>query len=481
MSYKHGTYGKMGDTRAQNAAQSGTIPVYFGTAPVHLVRGYNTLGIINSPVKLTSWRQSQGQVGYSSVWEDYTLCEAQKVHFNNPLGNIGPVYVVNVLDPDVHRKAEQVTKSLTFTNGRAEFISHDIILDTLEIEEMVEGEDYTLSYNYTKNSVIITLTDKTVVDKTVSFHEVDASAITADDIVGGVTDDGQYSGIGALELLYARDFQVATLLGAPGWSHIPEVYNSLVSCSNGINGKWMAYVSADIPVEGVTTKKQAIEWKDANGYTSEKSSVCWPMAQDSEGNIYHTSTIDIWQMQSIDAKNGDIPGETSSNKEVPCHRQYFGEGVANQGFDDTGGNELNEEGIKTIVPFGGKWVLWGGHTAAYKHGVTTDARKIFDTYIRMLCFVVNSFMKEWGQDIDKPMTVQLRDLIINRENNKLAGYVSQGFLVGKPECLFAPDDNSTKDIVNGDFLWDIAVTPTPQFKSGTVRVSYTDEGLSVYF
>ena len=37
------------------------------------------------------------------------------------------------------------------------------------------------------------------------------------------------------------------------------------------------------------------------------------------------------------------------------------------------------------------------------------------------------------------------------------------------------------DIMNGDFRWDIAVTPTPPLKSATVYVAYTDAGFSVYY
>ena len=36
-------------------------------------------------------------------------------------------------------------------------------------------------------------------------------------------------------------------------------------------------------------------------------------------------------------------------------------------------------------------------------------------------------------------------------------------------------------MMNGDFRWDIPVTPTPPLKSATVYVAYTDEGFSAYF
>lgn len=478
--YKHGAYAYIGDSQAQSAAQSGTIPVYTGTAPVNLVRGYADLGIVNNPARLGNWTQSQNHIGYSADWKTFTLCEAQNVHFNNPLGNCGPVYVINVLDPDIHRKAEKTTKVLTFTNSRAEFLTDTIILDTFSLPDKAEGADYTLSYNYTKGTVIVTLTDPDVTTLNASWYDIDTSLITEADIIGGATSDGDYSGIAAVALLYQQEFQVPSLLAAPGWSHIPAVYNALVAASRSINGHWIAFVNADLPLANIATKAAAINWKKTNGYNSDNSKVHWPMGQDAEGMIYHLSTLATWEFQYLDSRNDGVPGQTCSNNPVPIIRQYFGPDSRNRGFDQDGGNELNEHGITTIVPANGKWVLWGGHTAAYQFGVTADPREVFDTNVRMLNHCANSFQKEWGQRIDKPMTIQLRDEIINRENDKLAGYVAMGFMIGTPACIFLPSENKTKDLMNGDFQWSIIATPTPQFKSGTVSVAYTDAGLSVY-
>lgn len=68
-----------------------------------------------------------------------------------------------------------------------------------------------------------------------------------------------------------------------------------------------------------------------------------------------------------------------------------------------------------------------------------------------------------------------------REQEKLDGYVSMGALIGEPKILFLESENSTTDIMNGDFRWDINVTPTPPLKSASVYVAYTDAGFSVYY
>ena len=118
---------------------------------------------------------------------------------------------------------------------------------------------------------------------------------------------------------------------------------------------------------------------------------------------------------------------------------------------------------------------------AYTYGADVDPRAIFDVSMRMLMHITNDFQREWSPRIDEPMTRALKDEIINREQEKLDGYVSMGALLGEPQIVFLESENSTTDIMNGDFRWDIAVTPTPPLKSASVYVAYTDAGFSVYY
>lgn len=487
--YLYGAYGHLGETIAQSAVQAGTTPVYIGVAPINLVRDYQSVGGVNKPLKLNNYVDAQRKLGYSPDWEKFSLCEVMTAHFNNPVGNIGPIYVINVLDPAVHKKAEQTSQVLTFTNGRAEFVSDTIILDTFAIASKVEGVDYSLDYNYAKNSVIVTKIasdlDSTGTT-TATFDEVDLTKITATTIIGGVTANGEYSGLGALKLLYQEQYQVCNLLAAPGWSHEPEVYNALITAAQKINGHWDAFVCADIPLEdsesqAVDTITKAVAWKKTNGYTNERSKVFWPQTVDNAGQVFHLSTLGMVELMRADYSHNSVPMETCGNKEIQGIKQYFGSTAKNQGFDQQDANDLTMNGICTLIAWGGNWVLWGDHTAAYSYGADVDARAIFDVNIRMLFHITNSFQREWSPKIDKPMTLQLRDRILNREQEKLDALVAQGALIGTPQVLFLESENSTTDMMNGDFRWDITATPTPPLKSATVYVAYTDAGFSAYF
>ena len=399
------------------------------------------------------------------------------LHFNNPLGNCGPIYLINVLNPEVHVATTSVTKELSFVNGRCEFLSDSIILDSFAMADLGEGVDYSLDYDYGKGSVIVTVKDKSTLTNSSTYKEVSLTKIDSKTIIGGVTESGIYSGISAIQLIYQRDFAVPNILAAPGWSHEPDVYAAMVAASQNINGRWSAFVHADVHTLNESVSSAILE-KQSSGQSSKLSKVFWPPCRSATGEVYHGSTLGTWATQMTDYANDSIPGETCSNKAVPVVAQHFEYG--NQGFDQIQANELNAAGITTFIPSGNKFVIWGGHTAAYTYGATSDAAEIFDTNIRMMMYILNSFHAEWHDKLDKPMTIQLRDQITNRENDKLLGYVSRGYLIGSPRCIFSPTGNTTSDIVNGDFMWDIDATVTPQFKSGTLTVSYTDEGLSSY-
>lgn len=487
MAYKHGTYGEITASKVTDAKQSDVVAAYIGTAPINLIRGYAEKGLVNMPIKVANMSDTQSKLGYSDNWEAFTLCEAFAEHFDNTVGNVGPIYVVNVLDPDAHRAAEKTTTELTFSSKRAEFESSDIILDTFAIADKVEGVDYSLEYNFAKGTVVVKLiTEADANTLTCSYNTVDASAVEAADIIGQTTEDGQYTGLHAMKLLYQYHNAVLNMLAAPGWSHIPAVYKAMVGIVQKLNGHWDGFVNADIPLEdaegeAINTIAKAIAWKEANGYTSEFSKVYWPKIMDSSGRVVHLSTAGQATMLRVDLSHDGVPFESPSNKEIMATRQYFGADSKNNGFDQQTGNSLNEKGITTACFWGGQWVLWGPHTAAFTYNGSMDARAIFDVNIRMLMYITNSFQLDHGTKIDQPMTPQDRDVILNEEKQKLDTLTGIGALIGSPSVEFLETENALTDMMNGDFVWNFDVTNTPPFKSGTARVSYTEEGFAAFF
>lgn len=488
MAYKYGVYGLFGASIGANATQSETTAVYFGTAPVQLVKGYKDAGLINNPIKITSLAQAQQTIGYAQDYESYTLIEAVDAHFNNPLGNVGPIYVINVLDPEKH-KGEAGTEKVQFSKNTATFKSTTAVLDSIAISgdaAKVQGKDFTVSYDYSTGTVTLTGTsdDSPITgEQTVTFSTVDPTKVTKDDIIGGTTTDGEKKGIEALELVYNNDFEIPNILVAPGWSQIPEVYSALCAATSKINGHWDAVAYADLPLvdeskSAVDTIDKAVKWKSDNGFTSERSKVFWPMAVCTSEKAFHVSTLWTVEQMRIDAEHDSVPMETAANKEVPVIKQYFGANAVNNGFGQNEGSTLSSHGIATVVAWAGEWVLWGDHTAAFEYGANNDNRDIFDTSIRMMEHITNDFQQSHFGDIDRPFTTALKDQIINDEQEKLDRYVSMGALIGDPTIDFIESDNTYSNMVNGVFTWNIQITPTPMAKALICKVAYTTDGFA---
>lgn len=499
--YKHGTYGEFSESVGGVVAETQSAFVYVGTAPVNLIRGY--AGAVNTPILLRTFDAAKRLVGYSNDWATFTLCEMIKLHFDNASGNIGPMVVINALDPAVHKKAEETNQQLTFANGRATIQSDTIILDTLVLADKVEGVDFSIDYDFTKGQVIINSlgAEKLTGQIQATFSEIDLTSFTEDDIIGGVTAGGVYTGLGCVGLVYPEIGRIPSLIAAPGWSDKPAVYEAMITAGQKINGHWDAFVYADIPLvnggakagmakvgesriglgEKVDTIETAKIWQLDNGYTNERSKVFWPQMQDTAGRIYHMSALAAWSSMTVDATHNDIPMESPSNKPIPVARQYFGEGSTNRGFDQQRANELNAVGITTGVYWGGQWVLWGPHTAAYKYGSVADLRSIFDNTIRTMMYVTNRFQADHALDIDRPMTRAMADTIKQQEQEKADAWAVLGVFIGKPVVEFRETDNSTDALAEGNFIWRFEGTPTPPFKSGTLKVAYSSEGFDSYF
>ena len=496
--YLYGTQALLGADIVKASKSLGRICTAVGTAPVNLVRGYKEKGLVNRPLKLTA-SAGKTAVGYSKDWKKFTLSEVIAAFFSNPGGNVEPLYLINILDPDTHKKGEQTTKTLTFVNGQASFLSDTIIMDTFAIADKAEGVDYTLDYNFNTGAVVIdSNAAKSKLDGSVevTFYEIDTSFMEAAEtksaaLIGGTTAAGIRTGLDVLEEVYNTFFVVTNYLIAPGFSHIPAVRNAMVAKVQKFNDMWDAMAYTDLPTDEdpddvIDTKEKAIAWKNENNYKSEREKTFFPKAADSEGKIYHLSTLWAVEQLRIDQANNCVPFETAANKGVSIvARPYISADVKPAGYTRGEANRLTQQGITTVLPWEGVFKLWGHHTTAYVYGGTYEARAVFDTNINMLLYLMNGFTKEYADEIDKPMKLSLKKDIENKENKKLRELVALGALLEDPDgespvFRFEPANNPSGDIIEGYFRWDLGATPTPPFASGTAVVAFTDAGFNAY-
>ena len=297
--YLHGAYG---DSRADGnrvSVDAEEAFVCFGTAPVQtLARASGESYNVNKPVVVHNIAEAKAAFGYSDDWAKYTLCEAFH-HFFETMG-IGPLVVVNVLDPTVHKAGSQTTVSLTPVNNTVVIAdAEDIVLDsiTVTVNETVKtkGTDYTVSYNSSKKQITITgITNLGTSPISISYDTVTPANVTDTTIIGSSDGLGTNTGIFAVKNVYPMTGLIPSYLMAPGWSSVPTVHAALIGNSRKINGHWDAWVFSDLPLlDGATpiTMNTAASFKSANGYNNENETVYFPMAEGTDGKKYHLSTI----------------------------------------------------------------------------------------------------------------------------------------------------------------------------------------------
>lgn len=483
--YLHGAYGTIQSVGTKVAIKGQNAIVYVGTAPVHTVAG--GAANVNRPILVTNIAEARKYFGYSEDWDKYTLCEAMHAHLENK--GVGPLVLINVLDPAVHKAAEDGTANLTPENGRVTIANAgDIILDSVTVTGKEKGTDYTIQYDFKKQ--MLTIAEITsgglgAEALTIKYKSVDASAVDADDVIGASDGAGLNTGLFAIKNVYQETGFIPSFLLAPGFSSIPAVHSAMIHNSQKVNSHWDVYVMADIPIVDDQSEKvtlaNAATWKNANGYNKSNETVYFPLAKGTDDKIYHLSVLAAANFQELLVAQDGIPYKTASNTECAIiGNLYMGEDSAGRVFDDALINsQLNKNGIASAAYVGGRWAIWGCHSADYTQE-DGDQINVSETNRMMLYYISNDFQHRRTRNVDKPLTANDIKTIVAEEQTRLDALVKIGALTYGVVHLNAEADDSS-DIMNGDYSFTFNVTTTPLAKSLTAIVNWTDEGFVTYF
>lgn len=489
--YLHGAYGRVSDEGIRNAAESSSAIVIVGTAPVHTIEG--GAEYVNKPLVINGMTRARRLLGYSDDWAKYTLCQAMH-HFLETVG-IGPVVVINVLDPAVHKAASDTTISKTPEGGVITILNaEDIILDSVKVQTIpaeeeeaqtkVKGTDYTIAY--ADGKITITGIDGALgtAALNVVYRTIDAAAVNDAAVIGTTDDAGLNTGLHAIRNVYPETGIIPAYLIVPGFSSHPAVHAAMAEVTENIEGHWKAYMFTDIPINDGTsdiTLQTAKAWKDANGYNRENETVYFPMAKGTDGKKYYLSVLAAANfLQELD-ENGGLPYHSASNTSCGIiERLYMGEANEKRVFDDEIINRyLNKNGIASATFTAGEWVIWGAHSADYDQN-NADSVNVAETNRMMLFYLANDFQARRSRDVDKPMSRNDILSIVAEEQARLDALVGMGALLFG-EAVLNADLDTRSDIINGDFLFDFNVTTTPLAKSLTAHVKWVDDGFSVLY
>ena len=562
--YLHGAYGRIQAVGNRVADESQGVIVYVGTAPVHNVAlASGEKYPVNRPVLINNIAEARKYFGYSDDWAKYTLCEAMHVHLETK--GVGPLVLINVLDPAKHYGTTEATESKTPASGaitlnNADLIdvdsiavegktkdthytvavndqantvvltektegalgtsalnvtynkktvttvsktpvnniitiasAGDIILDSIEIKTQdptpvtkVKGTDYTVSYNSTKQVITITgITNLGTSALTVTYNLIDAGKVDNDDVIGSTDGLGLNTGLYAVQNVYQETGRIPAYLAAPGFSSIPAVHSVMRANSVKVNGHWDVYMFVDLPLKDSTnaqiTMATARTWKAANGYTHENETVYFPMATGIDGNKYHLSVLAAANFQELLLEQDGIPYKTASNTECAMiENLYLGADYTGRTYDDKIINEnLNKFGIASAAYVGGRWAIWGCHSADYSQ-TNGDQINVAETNRMMLYYISNDFQHRRTGDVDKPMSNNDLQTIIAEEQTRLDALLKIGALIYGVVSMNAQLSDKS-DIMSGDYTFMFDITTTPLAKSLTAIVNWTDDGFVTYF
>ena len=493
--YLHGAYGQQKAVGTRVTAEAEGAVVLVGTAPVQdLLPDSDGNWPVNKPILVHDIGEAKKIFGYSDDWTKYTLCEAMHVFLE--LYGVGPLVLINVLDPkSTHKASSATTKSLTPSSGKITISNaEDIILDTIKVStqdtppvDKVKGTDYTAVYNAAKKTIVIQeLTAGALGSSalTVEYYTVTASSVSSADIIGATDNLGTNTGLYAIRNVYNLCHVIPSVLLVPGWSEVPAVHTVMAKVTRKIGGHWDAWMFTDIPLSDngtPITMSTAKTWKDANGYTCNNETVSFPMVLGTDDKKYHLSVIRCANFMELVIENDGIPYHTASNTAAAIIANlWLGSANAGKIYDDLVINEyLNKNGICSAAFLGGKWVIWGAHSAEYDQD-NKDEINVAETNYMMLFYLSNNFQDRHVPDVDKPLSANDIQSIVAEEQARLDALVKiKALTYGK--AFLNTDEIARSDMYSGDYLFTFDVTTTPIAKSLTVLVNWVNDGFATYF
>lgn len=465
------------------------LPVYVGSAPIHMsadkTAKLNTPVLVNNLAEATSalgFVDAEGSAGAKKF--AFTLCEAMSAHFKT--GNVGPIVLINVLDPATHKTAVLAEAKTLGADGTATLVQKhpwpaSVIVKVATVAKAL-GTDYTFTVNSAGQGIVARVSTGTITAGaaiTVDYSYLTPGTVAASDIIGSVDSATQLKkGLELVADVFPRFRVVPGQILAPGFTTDASVTAVALAKASSINGHFNAIVLADIPATsaGADVYTEAAAWKNTNNYTAADMVVCWPMGRLGD-TLYHLSTLAAVRAMTTDANNDGIPYESPSNKALPIDSLVLDNGTEVI-LDTVAAASLNSQGIVTALNFIGGWVLWGNRTAAYP--ANTDPADAWIPFVRMRAWNRQTIVLSHWQRVDNPMNRRQIESVVDSENIRLNSLSARGFLLGG-RLEFRQELNSTTDLLDGHATYSMSWMPPPPMNEMTFNVEVDPSYLSTLF
>lgn len=309
-------------------------------------------------------------------------------------------------------------------------------------------------------------------------------------------DAAKFTGVYAIENLLRENPTTVNILCAPSIIE-PSVLSALNTIAKKADGHWASFMVYDI--DSGESGQQFVNENDVvqpdavvkyKLLSDEYASAVFGRIKTAGGYVISGAAVRACLMAAADAEFG-APARSGGNLHTPRMADY-GVLVKNQENNETTfrsavltestATQLSADGVCSWVNYGGgNWYTWGDHTSVFSNASVPDERARYDSNMRILLMLTNRFQLKYRFSIDAPMTLTVRNDIIQEENDYLAYLKSIGAIVGDASCEFKATDNPTDAVAQGQFVWSIEATVTPPLKYAQLNVAYSQSGLSVYY
>ncbi|WP_313473943.1 phage tail sheath protein [Stutzerimonas kunmingensis] len=288
-------------------------------------------------------------------------------------------------------------------------------------------------------------------------------AATTSNIIGGVTANGQYTGMKALLAAEAQLGVKPRILGVPGHDSL-AVTTELVSIAQSLRA--FAYANA----YNCETVSEAIAYRD--GFGARELMLIWPdfVNWDVTSNAEAPASA-IARALGLRAKLDEQVGwhKTLSNVAV--------NGVSGLSKDiywdlqnpATDAGLLNAADVTTLVRREG-FRFWGSRTCS------DDPLFAFENYTRTAQVLADTMAEAHMWAVDKPMHPSLVRDIIEGINSKFRELKALGYIIDG-EAWYDDSVNSKETLKDGKLYLDYDYTPVPPLENLLLRQRITDRYL----
>jgi len=480
MAYKHGVYVYEVPTQIVPPVRvSAGLCFVVGTAPINQTDMTNV-----DKVKLCySYAEAVEAFGVSNDFDKFTLSEFIYSHF--ALFAVAPVVLVNVLNETEH-KTTVTAEALTLSGDKGTLSKEGIITTSVVVKNSagtttyVKDTDYTIAFDDNGFLVVTRITDGAIAANAalkVDYDYLDASKVTAADIIGGIdVATGNKKGLELINDVFPRFGLVPGLVLSPKWSTDASVAAIMTAKASNINQHFKALALTDVPTDTVTRYTDVSSWKNTNNYTSPLQVVCWPKVKLGDKQ-FHLSTQLAGVICKTDAANEDIPYVSPSNKNLQCNGAVLKDGTEVVLGPDNAAY-LNGQGIVTALNFIGGWKVWGNRTGCYP--ANTSPKDAFIPIKRMFNWTANTVVLTYWQKVDDPLNTRLVQSVRDSENIRLNGLAARQFILGG-RLEFREDENPLTDLMDGIARFHLYITPPSPARELDFIVEYDVNYLKTLF